>query len=525
MALSFVKYVGDGTQVNWTVTAPYISKAHIFVFVDDVSVPFVWLTNTLIKTTTAAASLAIVEVRRDTPITDPLVDFEDGGTLAEPDLDLAVLQQLYLAQEQADDIARSMNLAFDEEWDAENKEMKNLKTPSAPTALTDAINIEFLNTALVGSGNVPVPLDPSEDNMTLIATSGLWAWGVMLVENISDIVAVMKTFLKSADLATARTNLGLGTAAIKNHGAGAGDVPLNSDLGTASTKNVGTASGEVPMLDGVGMPAVSGNQMSFTAMINAMNWNKGTNIPSAATTDIGAATGNFVDITGVVDITALGTITAGTMRWCRFTGAGLTITHNATSLILLGGVDVDTAAGDIIHFASLGAGNWVMVDFIRKSGQPPSTPVFRGALVYPAAGGQTLTDATNIIIDFDAEKYDTDSFHDNVTNKPRLTIPAGISKIRVSGNIQTSVMSGIAWFHLQITHKNSADAAQDTIGLPFTNAYQADGATPYANVSSGVIEVSVGDYFELVCRQDTAGDETVAGGVNNGTWFAIEVIE
>lgn len=369
MALSFVKYTGDGVTTQWTVTSAYISKLHIFVFVDGVSVPFAWVNDTLIQTVTAAADQSTVEVRRDTPISAPLVDFEDGGTLSEEDLDAANLQELYLAQEQADDIDNSIGLGFDQEWDFENKEGKNLATPTSPTALTNVINIDFLNTALVGSGNVPVPLDPSQDGNTLIAASGLWAWGAMVVANLSDVVAVMKTFLTSADLATARTNLGLGTAAVLNDGTGAGDLPLNSDLGTASLVNTGVASGEIPLLDGIGLPAVSANQLTYSALINAINENKGNNIASGATTDIGAATGNFVDVTGTTTITSFGTVTAGTERTVRFTGA-LTITHNASSLILLASANILTIANDIGIFRSLGSGNWVMVDFIRKTGKP-----------------------------------------------------------------------------------------------------------------------------------------------------------
>lgn len=370
MALSFEKFTGNGVQVQWNVNTPYISKLHIFVFVDGVSKPFVWVNNTLLQTTTAPADQSTVEVRRDTPIAAPLVDFEDGGTLNEEDLDAIALQELYLAQEQADDIDNSIGLAFDEEWDFEDKEGKNLKTPSAPTALTNVINIDFLNTALVGSGNVPVPLDPADDNKVLVAASGLWSWGLLLVASISDIVAVMKTFIKSADLSTARTNLGLGSAAVLNDGTGAGDLPLNSDLGTASLKNTGTASGEIPLLDGVGMPVVSANQMTFTALINAINENKGSNIASVAgITDIGAATGNFVDVTGTNTITGFGTVTAGTRRTVRFTGI-LTITHNGTSLICLGSANVLTVVNDIGVFISLGSGNWIMVDYIRKTGRP-----------------------------------------------------------------------------------------------------------------------------------------------------------
>ena len=95
---------------------------------------------------------------------------------------------------------------------------------------------------------------------------------------------------------------------------------------------------------------------------------KGTDIASAATTNIAGATGDFVDVTGTVTITALGTAAAGVERTVRFTGA-LTLTHNAASLILPTGANIATAAGDSALFRSLGSGNWLCVAYQRTSGQ------------------------------------------------------------------------------------------------------------------------------------------------------------
>lgn len=114
---------------------------------------------------------------------------------------------------------------------------------------------------------------------------------------------------------------------------------------------------------------------------------KGADIASATTTNIGAATGEFVDITGTTTITGLGTIAAGIQRTVRFTGA-LTLTHNATSLILPTGASITTAANDRAIFRSLGSGNWICIAYQRASGE---------ALVntyLPLAGGTMTGDIT-----------------------------------------------------------------------------------------------------------------------------------
>lgn len=97
--------------------------------------------------------------------------------------------------------------------------------------------------------------------------------------------------------------------------------------------------------------------------------NQGSDIASSATTDIGAATGQYVRVTGTVTITSLGTVNAGTTRWVEFTGA-LTLTHNATSLKLPGSANIATSAGDVGLFVSLGAGNWKCLHFSKADGAP-----------------------------------------------------------------------------------------------------------------------------------------------------------
>lgn len=94
---------------------------------------------------------------------------------------------------------------------------------------------------------------------------------------------------------------------------------------------------------------------------------KGSDIASATTTDIAGSTGNVVDVTGTTTITGLGTVQAGAIRLVRFTGA-LTLTHNATSLILPTGANITTAAGDEAIMVSLGSGNWRCANYFRKDG-------------------------------------------------------------------------------------------------------------------------------------------------------------
>lgn len=80
-------------------------------------------------------------------------------------------------------------------------------------------------------------------------------------------------------------------------------------------------------------------------------------IASAATCDIGSKDATFLTISGIITITSFGTVSAGIYKFVLFADA-LTLTHNATSLILLTGANRTTVAGDCGLYKSEGAGNW-----------------------------------------------------------------------------------------------------------------------------------------------------------------------
>ena len=100
---------------------------------------------------------------------------------------------------------------------------------------------------------------------------------------------------------------------------------------------------------------------------------KGSDIASAATTDLGAVEGLLHDITGTTTITGFGTVRDGIWKIIKFEGA-LTLTHNSTSLILPGAANITTADGDIAIMFSEGSGNWRCVDY-QPTAYTPKRPV------------------------------------------------------------------------------------------------------------------------------------------------------
>ncbi|MBB3315105.1 hypothetical protein FHT77_000947 [Rhizobium sp. BK181] len=102
---------------------------------------------------------------------------------------------------------------------------------------------------------------------------------------------------------------------------------------------------------------------------------KSNDIASAATTNLAMATGVVVNVTGSATVTSLGTVAAGAERVLIFAGAA-TLTHNAVSLILPGGANIVTAAGDVAIARSLGAGNWKVTSYQRAAAVPAAQTPF-----------------------------------------------------------------------------------------------------------------------------------------------------
>ena len=95
---------------------------------------------------------------------------------------------------------------------------------------------------------------------------------------------------------------------------------------------------------------------------------KGADIASAAALTLGTD-GNYFDITGTTAITSINTADIGSVIKLHFDGI-LTLTHHATDLILPGGANIVTAAGDEAEFVEYAAGDWRCVNYQRAANAP-----------------------------------------------------------------------------------------------------------------------------------------------------------
>lgn len=120
----------------------------------------------------------------------------------------------------------------------------------------------------------------------------------------------------------------------------------------------------------LGLLALAGGTMTGDLVMTAASIDhaKGSNIASATTTNIGAATGNLVHITGTNNITGFDNVQAGITRIVIFDGI-LTLTDSGTLILNNDGDDIVTSAGSMAICFSEGSGTW-RVWFFRLDGLP-----------------------------------------------------------------------------------------------------------------------------------------------------------
>jgi len=137
-------------------------------------------------------------------------------------------------------------------------------------------------------------------------------------------------------------------------------------------------------------------------LVGRLLWeDQSANIAAAATTDINNATGNYIVITnaaGTINLSSLGAdnIPAGTSIETKFsiTGGSVTLVHNATSLVLLGGANILLADGDLVRWRKINDSSpyWEMVGFQR--GVSTSGLSSKGALLVGEQTGAVVVTGT-----------------------------------------------------------------------------------------------------------------------------------
>ena len=145
MALSFVTYTANGSTNQFDITFSYIDSSHIKVFVNNVEdSSFTFINSSRIQTSSMPSNGQVVKIERNTPTNARLVDFQDGSTLTESDLDKSANQNFFVAQENADDVGNKLGKNDSGVFDAGNVRITNV---ADPTSSADVVTKSFLETS------------------------------------------------------------------------------------------------------------------------------------------------------------------------------------------------------------------------------------------------------------------------------------------------------------------------------------------------------------------------------------------
>ena len=158
MALTFVQYTGNGTTKTFAVPFPYLESDHVKASVNGTATPITFDTPSLVRFSTAPANGALIDIRRSTPNESRLVDFQDGSTLTEADLDLNSVQVFYIVQEAIDLAGGTLLVNSDGSYSANGRRINALGEPiSTSDAVTkgyhDGTYIPQMNTIKTQAAN------------------------------------------------------------------------------------------------------------------------------------------------------------------------------------------------------------------------------------------------------------------------------------------------------------------------------------------------------------------------------------
>ena len=138
----------------------------------------------------------------------------------------------------------------------------------------------------------------------------------------------------------------------------------------------------------------------------------------------------------------------------------------------------------------------------------------RGALLRLTAN-KSIPHDTQTVIEWDSPVYDTSNFW-SASNPSRLTVPIGVSKVRLTTFI--CWQSNDNGERLVFICKNG-----DPVWLGRAADRRAASGQSETTISTAVVEVAAGDYFEVSVQQ-RSGVDLILSHVREPS-FSIEVIE
>lgn len=208
-------------------------------------------------------------------------------------------------------------------------------------------------------------------------------------------------------------------------------------------------------------------------------------------------------------------------------GLGATITLPAASIVYAGMLVTvanvhatlsSPIAGGVVAWTipARSAMSFICADDGTQWDLASGQPSFRGAKATKSVN-QSLANNTQDNVTFPAEDFDTDSIHDVTTNNERLTVPAGVSFVRVMAQVMFANSS---------TGIRQVTLAKGASPISKTNVSASASGVTVCSVDSGPIAVVAGDYFKLTAYQDSGAALNIEWGIAGApyTFLSMEIL-
>ncbi len=158
---------------------------------------------------------------------------------------------------------------------------------------------------------------------------------------------------------------------------------------------------------------------------------------------------------------------------------------------------------------------WSATTAFSLPGLTSTATAFQGALI-GSTSNENVGHLSDTALGWNTEEYDTNNFHSGSNNY--FVIPAGVTKVRVSGSVlwSANTNSGSRFLYTKTDNQFAP------LGRALTANKKAPSYVMGQSVHSAVMNVSQGQIIRLHADQDSGITTSVIAG--NNTWFAIQVV-
>lgn len=492
MAVTIINYTGDGTTNQYAITFAYLDQNDVVVTVNEVVAPYTFVNSSTVQITTTPNASDRIVIKRNTSVA-ALVDFTDGSTLFEADLDLATQQARFLGEESRDRAESALTTV-------NNNLTAILGVQAIAANVTKVANIDANVTTLAGI---------STDVSTLAAVSS----DVDLLGGFTTEINTIGDDLTSGGF-NAGTEYDLGSITAASSGqSGSPDgfiVSVYGKLNEIST--VAGASSDITAVSNIAssVSAVAadaadiGNVSTNIANVNAVASNA---------TNINAVNSNSANINSVAaDATDIGAVATNIANVNAAASNATNINSVATNAS-----NINAVAGDASNIGTVAT---AIANVNATAGIATEIAAVSGISSDVTAVAADATDIGNVATNIaNVNAVASNVTNINAVNTNATNINAVATDITNIGNVATDIanVNAVATNIANVNAVNTNSANINTVAGADANI------TAVAGISTDVATVA-GDATEIAALAAISSDVTsLANAIGSATTFAVTV--